>query len=57
VLIPVATVGVVAHTIGECVAYALGAGDARTRRLAFELDRRSHVRESEARPSHGDSRV
>lgn len=52
-LLPPMLVGVVAHTMGECAAYAFGAGDARGRRLAFELDRRRHVRAAErtARPS------
>jgi len=41
-------VGLIAHTIGECAAYAVGKGSAATHRMTFELDRRSHLRAEDA---------
>jgi hypothetical protein len=43
-ILPPMLVGLVAHTVGECAAYAGGPGDSARHRMSFELDRRSHLR-------------
>jgi hypothetical protein len=47
-IVPPLLVGLVSHTLGECIAYAAGAGGSAGRRMTFELDRRSHVRAGDA---------
>jgi hypothetical protein len=42
-ILPVLSVGLIAHAVGEVTGYAIGAGDAAHRRVSFELNRYLHV--------------
>lgn len=46
-VVPALLVGLVAHTVGECLGYSRGSGDSGLRRTSIELHRHRHLRDDE----------